>query len=351
MQEDKSRAGKGSIAARVLPVMQVHGTPGAVAGNFIPSIHTTLIEGMLMVRTQPAFMDGKLDRLSGHRSEPGWYSEKLNAPDTRIAVFTADKLMVHAGPAGSGGMQWHSSEQLPVLVQGTEPVFLGIDTEGVNHFAAQAADNELEPADGMIALDLRSIALQGLVSDDNLGLAAQARALLQWHVRHRFCSNCGASTRPDDAGYKRVCDTCSGEHFPRTDPVAIIAITRGQSMLLGRSARFASGMYSTLAGFVEPGETAEDAARREVFEESGIRVGEVRYVMSQPWPFPANLMLGMAGEATSEEITIDPDELDDARWFSFDEINAMGNGSHPDGLQLPPDISIAHHLIRQIMDG
>ncbi len=351
MQEDKSRDSKRSIAARVLPVVQVHGTPGAVADEFTPAIATILNKGIPMVRTQPAFMDGRLDRLSGHRSEPGWYSEKLNAPDTRIAVFTADKLMVHAGPAGSGGIQWHSSEELPALVQGTDPVFLGIDTEGVNHFAVQAADNELEPANGMIALDLRSIALQGLVSDGNLGLAAQARALLQWHVRHRFCSNCGASTRPDDAGYKRVCDTCSGEHFPRTDPVAIIAITRGQSMLLGRSARFASGMYSTLAGFVEPGETAEDAARREVFEESGIRVGEVRYVMSQPWPFPANLMLGMAGEATSEEITIDPDELDDARWFSFDEINAMGNGSHPDGLQLPPDISIAHHLIRQIMDG
>lgn len=351
MQGDKFHEIKASNPAKVLPVMQVHGTPGTVAGNFISSIHTTLNKGVLMARTQPAFMDGKLDRLSGHRSEPGWYSEKLNAPATRIAVFTADRLMVHAGPAGSGGMQWHSSENLPALVDGIDPVFLGIDADGVNHFAAQAADNELEPANGMVALDLRSIALQGLVSEVSLGLAAQARSLLQWHVRHRFCSNCGASTRPDDAGYKRVCDTCSGEHFPRTDPVAIIAITRGRSMLLGRSARFASGMYSTLAGFVEPGETAEDAARREVFEESGIRVGEVRYIMSQPWPFPANLMLGMAGEALSEAITIDPDELDDARWFSFDEVNAMGDGSHPEGLQLPPDISIAHHLIRQILDN
>ena len=304
-----------------------------------------------MTRTHPAFMNGKLDRLSGHRSEPGWYSEKLNAPGTRIAVFSADRLMVHAGPAGSGGMQWWSNDDLPDLMDGTEPVFLGVDTDGINHFAAQAADGELEPADGMVALDLRSIALQGLINDECLGLAAQARALLHWHARHRFCSNCGASTRQGDGGYKRICDTCSGEHFPRTDPVAIIAITRGRSMLLGRSARFASGMYSTLAGFVEPGETAEDAARREVFEESGIRVGDVRYVMSQPWPFPANLMLGMVGEAISEDITIDHDELDDARWFSFDEVAAMGNGSHPDDLQLPPDISIAHHLIKQILNS
>ena len=295
-------------------------------------------------------MDGKLDRLSGHRSEPGWFLEKLNAPGTRIAVFAADRLMIHSGPAGSAGMHWRPNEDLPSLMEGTEPVFLGVDGDGINHFAAQSADNELVPAHDMIALDLRSIALQGLICDADLGLAAQARALLHWHIRHRFCSNCGASTHQDDAGYKRVCDTCSGEHFPRTDPVAIIAITRGQSMLLGRSARFASGMYSTLAGFVEPGETAEDAARREVLEESGIQVGDVRYVMSQPWPFPANLMLGMAGEAISEEITIDPDELDDARWFSFDEIVAMGKANHPEGLLLPPDISIAHHLIRRLLN-
>ncbi len=331
--------------------MQVHGTPEPVPGDFSQPSHTTISKGLnIVTRTQPAFMDGNLDRLSGHRSEPGWFSEKLNAPGTRVAVFTADKLMVHSGPKGGGGIDWRSNRDLPALMEGTEPVFLGVDGDGINHFAAQAADNELVPADGMVALDLRSVALQGLIDSADLGLAAQARALLHWHVRHRFCSNCGAATRQDDAGYKRVCDTCSGEHFPRTDPVAIVAITRGQSMLLGRSARFASGMYSTLAGFVEPGETAEDAARREVFEESGIRVGDVRYIMSQPWPFPANLMLGMAGEAISEEITLDPDELDDARWFSFDEIIAMDQGNHPEGLQLPPDISIAHHLIRQILD-
>lgn len=295
-------------------------------------------------------MDGKLDRLSGHRSEPGWFSERLNAPGTRIALFAADRLMVHSGPAGSGGMHWRSKQDLPSLMEGTEPVFLGVDSDGINHFAVQAADNHRVPEQGKIALDLRSIALQGLICDAELGIAAQARALLHWHIRHRFCSNCGAPTRQDDAGYKRVCDTCSGEHFPRTDPVAIIAITRGQSMLLGRSARFASGMYSTLAGFVEPGETAEDAARREVLEESGVQVGNVQYIMSQPWPFPANLMLGMAGEAISEEITIDPDELDDARWFSFDEIIAMGKGNHPEGLLLPPDISIAHHLIRRLLN-
>jgi NAD+ diphosphatase len=295
-------------------------------------------------------MDGKLDRLSGKRNESGWYEDMLGSREARIALFSADKLMVHAAPAGSGGIKWHSSTELPKLMDGVELVFLGVDAEGIAHFAAQASNNELEPGEGLVALDLRSIALQGLVSDSDLGLAAQARALLHWHIRHRFCSNCGASTIVGDAGYKRVCESCSGEHFPRTDPVAIIAITRADKMLLGRSARFASGMYSTLAGFVEPGETAEEAARREVFEESGVRVGDVKYVLSQPWPFPANLMLGMIGEAESEDITIDPEELDDARWFSLDEVRLMVDGKHPEGFAMPPDISIAYHLIMHVLN-
>lgn len=303
-----------------------------------------------MTRTHPAFMDGRLDRLSGHRSEPGWYDEKLKCPGTRFAVFTSDKLLVHDGQTAHNGIVWQAHNSLPPLMDAVEPVFLGVDASGINHFAVQARDTFTEPPLGMLALDLRSIALQGLVDDENLGTAAQARALLHWHQRHRFCANCGAGTTAGDAGYKRVCITCTAEHFPRTDAVAIIAIVRGDKMLLGRSARFNPGMYSTLAGFVEPGETAEDAARREVFEESGIRVGDVQYVLSQPWPFPANLMLGMIGEALSENITIDPDELEDARWFSLDEIRAMRDGTHDEGLTLPVDISIAHHLIRHVLD-
>ena len=303
-----------------------------------------------MTRTHPAFMDGRLDRLSGHRSEPGWYDAMLKAPATRFAVFTNDKLLVHVDDSTSTGIAWRGQDALPPLQEGIDPIFLGVDASGINHFAVQAKDLPDEPQSGVIALDLRSIALQGLVDDESLGIAAQARALLHWHQRHRFCANCGAGTSTGDAGYKRICSSCESEHFPRTDPVAIIAVVKGDKMLLGRSARFNSGMYSTLAGFVEPGETAEDAARREVFEESGIRVGKVSYVLSQPWPFPANLMLGMGGEALNDDITIDPDELEDARWFSLDEVRTMGNGSHAEGLTLPVDISIAHHLIRHVLD-
>jgi NAD+ diphosphatase len=304
-----------------------------------------------MIRTMPAFMNGSLERLSGHRNEPARVAAMLADPASRYAVFAGDKLVVHAGPAGSGGVWWHERAELPQPMSGVEPVLLGLDAGGTAHFAVQAFDPELPPGPGQAAVDLRSIALQGLVADQMLGHMAQARALLHWHVRHRFCANCGAATTAGDAGYKRVCGSCKAEHFPRTDPVVIIAVVRGQSMLLGRSARFASTMYSTLAGFVEPGETAEDAARREVEEESGVKVGAVRYVMSQPWPFPANLMIGMVGEALSEAISIDPDELVDARWFSFDDVRANRDGRHPEGLEIPPSISIAHHLIIGVIDG
>ena len=304
-----------------------------------------------MSRLTPAFMQGSLERLSGHRNEPDRVAGMLADARTRFAVFSGDKLLVHAGPAGSGGIWWHDRASLPEAMSGVEPVLLGLNEASVAHFAMQAADAELPLAAGQAAVDLRSIALQGLVNDGMLGVAAQARALLHWHVRHRFCSNCGAITVAGEAGYKRVCGHCNAEHFPRTDPVVIIAVVRGQSMLLGRSGRFSQTMYSTLAGFVEPGETAEDAARREVEEEAGIKVGAVRYVMSQPWPVPANLMIGMIGEGVSEAIDIAPDELVDARWFSFDDVRAMRDGKHPEGLEIPPSISIAHHLIIAALDG
>ena len=200
-------------------------------------------------------------------------------------------------------------------------------------------------------LDLRSIAVEGVVPPEELGILAEAKALLHWHARHRFCANCGAPTQTSSAGFRRDCAACGAQHFPRTDPVAIMLVARGERCLLGRQSRFAAGMYSCLAGFIEPGETVEDAVRRETFEEAGVRVGAVRYVASQPWPFPANLMVGCLGEALSEEITLDRDELEDGRWFARDEVTLMLEGRHPDGLRGPVPIAIAHHLIRNWMDA
>jgi NAD+ diphosphatase len=184
-----------------------------------------------------------------------------------------------------------------------------------------------------------------------LGILAQARSLIQWHERRNFCSNCGHRIEPADGGYRRHCSACGMDHFPRTDPVVIIVVRNPGGILLGRQKPWKPGMYSALAGFVEPGETIEDAARREVFEETGVRVGPVRYVMSQPWPFLSNLMIGLIGEASSSEVRLDDKELEDARWFSFAEARMMLDRTHPGQLYAANPMAIAHELVREALRG
>jgi NAD+ diphosphatase len=176
-------------------------------------------------------------------------------------------------------------------------------------------------------------------------LLAQARSLILWHKRRTFCSNCGSRLVMRDAGYRRHCENCKMDHFPRTDPVIIMVVRSRKGILLGRQTIWKPGMYSALAGFMEPGETMEEAARREVFEEAGVRVGTVTYLASQPWPFPSSLMIGLIGEAVSDEIRIDGRELEDARWFTREELADMRNGTHPEGLTFPVRMAIAHHLV------
>lgn len=172
---------------------------------------------------------------------------------------------------------------------------------------------------------------------------AYARGLMYWHNRHRFCGACGSPTESRHAGHMRQClnPACGLEHFPRTDPAVIMLITHGDKCLLGRHERLKEGMYSTLAGFVEPGETLEDAVRREVREEAGIKVGKVTYAASQPWPFPTSLMLGFYGEAETTEISFEDDELEDAQWFSRDDLIHFAT----QGKSLPSHDSIARNLI------
>ncbi|MDQ2094178.1 NAD(+) diphosphatase [Rhodalgimonas zhirmunskyi] len=161
-------------------------------------------------------------------------------------------------------------------------------------------------------------------------LAATAKAIFSWHRSHRFCARCGEQSEMILAGWQRSCPACKTQHFPRTDPVVIMLITRGNSVLMGRSPGWPEGMFSLLAGFVEPGEPIEAAVRREVFEEAGIRVGAVEYLSSQPWPYPSSLMFGCRGEALDDEITIDPKEIEDARWFTREEIALAFAGGHPE---------------------
>jgi NAD+ diphosphatase len=175
--------------------------------------------------------------------------------------------------------------------------------------------------------------------------------MVTWHQRHGYCANCGTRTAMKEGGWKRDCPNCKAEHFPRTDPVVIMLVTSGDKCLLGRQKQFPAGMWSCLAGFVEAAETIEDAVRREIFEESGIRCTDVNYYMTQPWPYPSSLMIGCNARATNEDIVVDRTELEDARWFDRAEATLMIKRQHPDGLAGPHPFAIAHHLLGQWLQG
>jgi NAD+ diphosphatase len=234
------------------------------------------------------------------------------------------------------------------LAASAESVFLGL-LDGGGRFgialAADAAQALKERADLHVS-DLRAIAVQGLIGPDHLSAIAEAKAMLSWHARHRFCANCGQPTRVTQGGWRRDCPACEAEHFPRTDPVVIMLAVSGERCLLGRSYRFVAKSWSCLAGFVEPGETIEQAVRRETLEEAGIACGRVAYFASQPWPFPMSLMIGCHAEALNTDIVIDRNELEDARWFEREEVALMLLRRHPDGLLTPPPVAIAHHILR-----
>jgi NAD+ diphosphatase len=234
------------------------------------------------------------------------------------------------------------------LSPATETIFLGL-LDGAPRFghglSPQVADT-LKGRPDLHVTDLRSIAVLGLVAADHLPPIAEAKAVLHWHARHRFCPNCGAATRLVSGGWRRDCPQCKAEHFPRTDPVVIMLAADHERCLLGRSPRFVPTMWSCLAGYVEPGESIEDAVRRETREEAGITCGRVGYFASQPWPFPTSLMIGCHAEALTHEIVVDREELEDARWFSRSEIETMLMRKHPQGLTTPPPVAIAHHIIR-----
>jgi NAD+ diphosphatase len=235
-----------------------------------------------------------------------------------------------------------------------ETAFLGL-IDGAPLFAVAiepTTATALKDDSAFEVTDLRSIAVRGLIEADHLPPLAEGKALLNWHARHRFCPNCGAATQAVEAGWRRDCPACKSQHFPRTDPVAIMLPVAGDRCVLGRSHRFQPGMWSCLAGYIEPGEAIEDAVRRETREEAGIVCGRVAYFRSQPWPFPTSLMIGCHAEAISHEIVLDHNELADARWFDREEVASMIARKHPDGFTAPAPVAIAYHIIRAwVEDG
>ncbi|MCG8442661.1 MAG: NAD(+) diphosphatase, partial [Caulobacterales bacterium] len=250
---------------------------------------------------------GDADRIAGWRRDPA----------ARIAVMREGRPLVRPKDEGFAAAYFRAEDLAGADL--VEEVFLGCDERGAVFAAAlRAGEEEDAPAPGWAGgaqfEDMwRRV---HLFAPDEANVLGAARALLGWHRRHRFCANCGHETELRHAGWRRQCPACGAEHYPRTDPVSIMVIVRGERMLLGRNARFPDAMFSCLAGFVEAGETLEGATRREAFEEAGVRIGRVDYLASQPWPFPSSLMIGVRAEALSDDAVPDGVEIAEVRWFT-----------------------------------
>lgn len=292
------------------------------------------------------FTGGNVERRSEKRA-PDCLEKAFANPHARAMVFARGRVLVNfAGDTPDPLFPLDEIDDFRPRIEGA--VLLGFEQD--NPLIAVPSridpDKEDEPfSDKIKAIDYRSLAIQGLLPPARMGEVAQGAALLAWHSSHRYCSRCGHESKPADGGYKRHCPNCQAEHFPRTDPVVIMLAIDGERCLLGRNPHWAKGMYSALAGFVEPGETFETAVRREIFEEAGIETGKVQYQANQPWPFPYSLMIGCFAEATSSRITIDDDELEDCRWFTRKEVVLAMGDPEKAGFFVPPKYAIAHHLI------
>jgi NAD+ diphosphatase len=298
------------------------------------------------------FGGNPLDRASERRDDVSWIATLLDQTETRILPLRDLKPFTRGKPAPS--LDWQPVAQWHDRIEaGASLIFLGLG-DGRAHFAIDATGANVAPDVDTELVDVRALA--PAIATGEAAILAEARALLDWHARHRFCAQCGTPTNVASGGWVRRCPACRASHFPRTDPVVIMLAIHGDRALLGRNRRRAGARFSCLAGFVEPGETLEEAVRREVREESGIRCGRVRYLAGQPWPFPSSLMIGFLAEALNEEITVDPEELAEARWFSRDEVREMvaraASGSDdPSQASLPAPIAIAHHICKRWSSG
>jgi NAD+ diphosphatase len=284
-----------------------------------------------------SFTGNPLDRASAERSDPEWINVQKARADARfLPVWQAKPLL-----AGNRAA-FLSAAQLD-LDPGQLCVFLGLK-DGQPLFAVAMAESDEPPLAALGEFrDMRAAAF--ILPDPDTAIAGQAKALIDWHRRHRFCANCGRETIPADGGYRRLCPNCDTEHFPRTDPVVIMLPLMGEECLIGRNKRFPEGLYSAFAGFIEPGETMEEAVKRELQEEVSLKVAAVRYHASQPWPFPSSLMLGCYADAAAKDFKIDDHEIEDARWIAREEARQRLADKIADGIKMPGTIAIARQLI------
>lgn len=304
---------------------------------------------MPILASRPNIYTGSpLDRAGHRRDDAPWMEARLADPTSLFVPVWRARTLVQGAAETPRAVLLANGQADGMRAAGGPWAFLGllrdqavfcVDVSAVEDPAPLLPEGEARFE------DLRALA--GHLTNDDAAVLAHARGLMHWRVRHRFCGVCGGACEPRSAGHAMACTECAAQHFPRTDPAVIMLVHQGDRALLGHSARFPnSTMYSTLAGFVEPGESLEEAVAREVLEESGVRVGRVDYHSSQPWPFPASIMLGFYAEALSEEITIDTNELVDVRWFTRGEMQE--HERH--GFSLPRRDSIARRLIEDWME-
>lgn len=288
------------------------------------------------------FAGGTIDHVETQRS-PAELQDFVAMPQARCICF-------HKGAPAlkeAGGLfRIHPSELIGRNLIDPGPIFLGLE-DGAPIFAASLQNPE-DVTHQDDYKDLRSATR--FLSPEDMALAGRAKSLLDWHFNHRFCAKCGQVSQPEGGGIKRKCPSCETEHFPRVNPVVIMLILSKDKVLLGRGAGWPEGAMSALAGFISPGESMEEAVARETFEEVGVKIRNPRYIFSQPWPWPSQLMMGVICEAESEELTINKDELEDAQWFTRDEVQAVYNKTGEAFLRLPR-FTIAHHLLRHWLEN
>lgn len=309
---------------------------------YFPSIRTTL----------------GFDRMSGQRTDKEWVKRQRQTESAKFLILVDARpvlLQIESGRAGF--IRWFSSAEITLLgLEGEEVLLLGSDPEGIPYFSLSISERTAKKRqDRWRELEgnseLRGLAIDGAMSSEELSLVGQAKALAHWNLTQKCCGKCGAGTKSRDGGWRRQCWSCGQSYFPRSDPAVIMLVTDGARFILGKEERFQERFMSVIAGFVEPGESIEHAVRRETMEETGIEVGEVKYVASQPWPFPHNIMIGCRAEALTTEFTLNDSELMDARWVSREDARLMLDKIHPEDINVPPPISIAHMLISQFADG
>jgi NAD+ diphosphatase len=301
------------------------------------------------------FSGNPLDRLSEKRDDAQALAELAAHAQARSLVFVSDTPVLKQ--RGDALDAFFTLAEVAALGARDEQALLGQTPEGPIFATLLRPDvaRRVEPNGALVLpgredlalIDLRSLAAKALLPRPTIAMMAQGKSLLFWHAKHRFCSQCGAPSAVASAGWKRECAACKAQHFPRTDPVVIMLTVQGDRCLLGRQARFAPGMYSALAGFLEPGECIEEAVRREIHEEAGVTCGAVRYVTSQPWPFGGSqLMIACTADALGDALTLDTDEIEDAMWVTKEEAMAALEGASDRRFNAPPPFAIAHSLLR-----